>query len=374
MLSPGTLFDLLVAQEIEFFTGVPDSILKSFCDYIIDHSPKGNHIICANEGAAIGLAIGYHLATKKTALVYMQNSGLGNAVNPLLSLADKEVYAIPVLMMIGWRGEPGCKDEPQHKKQGRVMLAMLEAMEIPYRLITGDITTARKTLREALSYCREKSAPFALIVRAGDFDTYNLQDAGKSHLPLTREDAIKLVINSLSDEHIVVSTTGMSSREVFEYREKLNRGHDRDFLTVGGMGHASQITLGIAHQKQERKVFCLDGDGAVIMHMGSMAINGQQKCANFIHIVLNNGAHGSVGGQPTAGFDIDFKQVARAVGYRTILGAENEGEVMQALRMVNKSQGPSFLEIRVNKNYRKNLGRPTVSPIENKMSFMEFLS
>ncbi|MFC2002701.1 phosphonopyruvate decarboxylase [Chloroflexota bacterium] len=374
MLSPKLFFELLLEREIEFFVGVPDSILKSFCAYITDHTQKGNHIICANEGAAVGLAVGYHLATKKVALVYMQNSGLGNAANPLLSLADREVYSVPVLMMIGWRGEPGYKDEPQHIKQGRVMLAMIEAMEVPYKIITGDSEAANNAVQEAIIYMKENSAPFALIVRAGAFDSYTMKDMGKLSIPLPREDAIKLIVNSLGDEDIVISTTGTSSRELFEYREALNQGHGRDFLTVGSMGHASQIALGVARQKQYRKVVCLDGDGAAIMHMGSMAINGIQKCANFMHIILNNGAHDSVGGQPTVGFDIDFKEVARAVGYRTILAAETTEEVVQAMHVLKKSKGPSFLEIRVNKGYRKDLGRPTIAPVENKKAFMEFLN
>lgn len=374
MLSPKLFFEILLEQEIDFFAGVPDSILKSFCAYVADHASKGNHIICANEGTAVGLAIGYHLATNKVALIYMQNSGLGNAVNPLLSLADREVYSIPVLMVIAWRGEPGRKDEPQHKKQGRVMLAMMEAMEIPYKIITGDPEAANNAVQKAVSYMKENSAPFALVVREGAFDSYTLKNMQKLSYPLTREDAIKLIVDSLGDEDIVISTTGMSSRELFEYREELNHGHGRDFLTVGGMGHASQIALGIANQKHNRKVFCFDGDGSVIMHMGAMAINGVQKCENFIHIVINNGAHGSVGGQPTVGFDINFRGVAKAVGYKTILGAETKEEINRSMDILKKRKGPSFFEIRVNKGHRKDLGRPTMSPVENKNAFMESLN
>jgi len=374
MLLPKLFFKLLLEQEIYFFAGVPDSILKSFCAYIIDHTSKDNHIICANEGAAVSLAIGYHLATKKNALVYMQNSGLGNAINPLLSLADMEIYSIPMLMVIGWRGEPGRKDEPQHIKQGRVMLAMMEAMGIPYEMLTREPETANNAVRKAVSYMRNNSAPFALIVREGTFDSYALDDVQKLSFPLTREDAVKLIIDSLGNEDIVVSTTGMTSREVFEYREELNTGHSRDFLTVGGMGHASQIALEIANQKRNRKVYCLDGDGSAIMHMGAIATNGVQKCENFIHIVINNGAYGSVGGQPTIGFEINFKGVAKAVGYKTILGAETKEEINQNMDMLKKRKGPSFLEIRVNKGYRKDLGRPTITPVENKNVFMEFLS
>jgi len=374
VLSPKLFYELLLEQDINFFVGVPDSILKSFCAYITDHTSKGNHIISANEGTAVGLAIGYHLATNKVALVYMQNSGLGNAINPLLSLADREVYSIPVLLMIAWRGEPDHKDEPQHKKQGRVMLSMIEAMEISYQIITGDPEATNCVIQKAASYMKENRAPFALIIREGTFESYTSKDTQKLSFPLTREDAIKSIIDSLGEEDIVVCTTGMSSREVFEYREELNCGHSRDFLTIGGMGHVSQIALEIAKQKHNRKVFCFDGDGSAIMHMGAMATNGAQKCENFIHIVINNGAHGSVGGQPTVGFDINFKGVAKAVGYKTILGAETKEEINQSMDVLKKRKGPSFLEIRVNKGHRTDLGRPTMTPVEIKNEFMEFLN
>lgn len=373
MLPPGLFFDLLQKQDIEFFAGVPDSILGPFCAYVTEHSSKGNHIICANEGAAIGVAIGYHLATNKIALVYMQNSGLGNAANPLIALADREVYSIPILLLLGWRGEPGGKDEPEHIKQGRITMAMLEALEIPYEVITGAAEVASNAVRKGVRYMKENTAPFALVVRRGTFDSYTPRGVGEPSFSLTREDAIKLVLDSLDVDDIVVSTTGMISREVFEYREKLSQGHSRDFLVIGGMGHASQIALGIAARKSDRRVVCLDGDGAIIMHMGSLAINGIQKCDNFIHIVMNNGAHGSTGGQPTVGFDIDFAGVAKAVGYKTVLRSETREETALRLALLKKNKGPSFLEIRVNMYYRKDLGRPTLSPLESKQAFMEFL-
>lgn len=374
VLSPQLFYELLRKQQIEFFVGVPDSTLKPLCSYITDHTPSHNHIICANEGSAIGLAIGYHLSTKKVAMVYMQNSGLGNAINPLLSLADREVYSIPLLMMIGWRGEPGQKDEPQHVKQGRVMLAMMESMEIPYEILPDDLEAATAAVKKATCYMDENSAPFALIVRKGTFGSYDLIKKEMRLFSVTREDSIKLIIDALADEDIVVSTTGMISREVFEYREELKQGHGSDFLTVGGMGHVSQIALGIACIKQNRKVFCLDGDGSVIMHMGAMAINGVQKCENLIHVILNNGAHDSVGGQPTVGFEISFIEIAKAVGYKNISVAETREEIINSLIKLKACMGPSLLEIRVNQGHRKNLGRPSTTPLENKNAFIEFIN
>ena len=373
MLSPKLFFEILHEQEIDFFAGVPDSTLNNFCAYVTEHISKSNHIICANEGAAIGVAIGYHLATKRIALVYMQNSGLWNAINPLLALVDREVYSIPIFMLIGWRGEPGHKDEPEHIKQGRIMTAMLEVMGIPYEIITGNKEVASSAIQKAIRYMRINNAPFALIVRQGTFSSYKRKCVGESPFSLTREDAIKLVIDSLSGDDIVVSTTGMISRELFEYREKTGQGHGRDFLAIGGMGHASQIALGISTKKSNRRVVCLDGDGAIIMHMGSLAINGIQKRDNFIHIVINNGVHGSTGGQPTVGLDIDFIKVAKAVGFKTVLRSETREEINQSMSVVRESRGASFLEIRVNTRYRNDLGRPTMTPSEIKNAFMEFL-
>jgi len=310
MINPKDFYDLLVKNEITFFTGVPDFLLKYLCYYITDNAKKINNVTAANEGAAISLAAGYYLATGKVGLVYMQNSGQGNSINPLTSLADPEVYSIPMLLLIGWRGEPGKKDEPQHIKQGKVTLKILEDLDIHYKILPDSIEETEKVLEEAVKYMKEKNAPFALIVKKGIFEEYELKTQTKNSFNLNREDAIKLVVNQLSDEDIVISTTGKTSRELFEYREKNKQGHDRDFLTVGSMGHASQIALAIALQKPEKQVYCFDGDGALIMHMGALPIIGQQSPKNFKHILFNNGAHDSVGGQTTAAFNMDIPRIA----------------------------------------------------------------
>ena len=373
-MEPKFFFELLQRQGAEFFAGVPDSLLKDFCAYVADNVPQENHIISANEGAAIGLGVGYHLATQKIPLIYMQNSGLGNAINPLLSIADPDVYAVPLLIVIGWRGEPGVADEPQHRKQGRVMLAMLDSMEIPYEVITDDSQVAQQAVKLAFDTMKKTSAPFALVVRKGSFHDYTPKERKSSGFPLTREDAIKLIIDSIGSDPAVVSTTGMTSRELFECREALGQGHEKDFLTVGGMGHTSQIALGLALQKRDRQVFCLDGDGSVIMHMGSLAINAMCGANNFTHIVLNNGVHDSVGGQPTVGFDIDFCKIAKAVGYKTVLKAASREEILNHLGSLNESPKPAFLEIRVSQGARADLGRPTTTPQQNKKALMHFVS
>lgn len=373
MIKPSEFYDILREKGVEFFTGVPDSLLKNFCAYIMDNVPSDRHIISANEGGAVALATGYHLANGKIGMIYMQNSGQGNAKNPLMSLADRDVYSIPMLLLIGWRGEPGVKDEPQHVKQGKITCSVLEALGIPHKVLPDNIEETRRIIDDAVSTARENNHPFALVARKGIFESYELQNKTKTDYELNREGAVKLVTDQLDSRDIVVSTTGKTSRELFEYREELGQGHEKDFLTVGSMGHSSKIALGIALSKPKREVYCFDGDGAVIMHMGSLAIIGQQKPKNFKHIVFNNGAHDSVGGQPTAGFEVDFPAVAKACGYKEAWRAETSWEIREKIKLLKESEGPALLEIRVNKGARKDLGRPTTTPIENKETFMRNL-
>ena len=373
MISPKRFFEILKSNGINFFTGVPDSLLKDFCAYVTDNVSEKNHIINSNEGAAIALASGHYIATGKPGLVYMQNSGLGNAINPLLSLADSEVYSIPILLVIGWRGEPGKKDEPQHIKQGKVMLDLLQAMNISYEIINSSTGNTEQIIRKAFSTMTELSCPYALIISEGTFEEYKLVKDMQSDYQFNREEAIKLILDDLSNNEIIVSTTGKTSREVFEYRKKNYQGHQNDFLTVGSMGHCSQIALGIALEKNGKQVYVLDGDGAVIMQMGSLAILGSEAPENFRHILLNNGAHDSVGGQPTAGFKTDFSAIANACGYNFSIRAETEKEIKDGLSKMKEIPGPVFLEIRVNKGARKDLGRPTSTPVENKLALMDNL-
>jgi phosphonopyruvate decarboxylase len=374
MLNPQEFVDCLKRNSVEFFTGVPDSLLKELCSCIAHTSRSGEHIIGANEGGSVALALGYHLATRKIPLVYLQNSGLGNVVNPLLSLVDEEVYSVPMLFVIGWRGEPGVHDEPQHKKQGRVMLPMLDAMEIPYAVLGAEVDHAELIVKDAVAHVQKTSSPFALVIKNGTFTAYAAPQAQKAGFPLSREEAIQQVVDVLEERDVVVSTTGMPSREVYEYRTQRGAGHQRDFLTVGGMGHASHIALGIALQKPERSVYCLDGDGALLMHMGALALNGTQKPRNFKHIILNNGAHDSVGGQPTVALDIDILGIARAAGYEQVLKAETKQELQSCVASLKRSNGPSLLEIRVHCGARKDLGRPATTPAQNKDAFMDFLA
>ncbi len=366
-------FGSFTAAGIDFFTGVPDSLLKDFCAYISENVSCDRHIIAANEGNAVALGCGYHLATEKIPLIYMQNSGVGNSVNPLLSLADSQVYSIPLVMLIGWRGMPGVKDEPQHVKQGRVQNALLEAMEIPYEILKPDTDAASAAAERIINRAREKSAPAALVVPPGSFAPYKPFAKAQSAYPMMREEAIEIMLSQLSGDEVIVSTTGKTSREVYEYRRRSSQGHKNDFLTVGSMGHTSQIALGIS-LNTNKKVICLDGDGSAIMHMGSMAVNAARGQDNFIHIVINNGAHDSVGGQPTCGFDIDFVSAALGCGYARAFMSDTEKSLKKTLKTILGAQeGPCFLEVRVKKGARADLGRPATTPGENKKSLMEFL-
>ena len=271
MLSVEKVYETFLSHDVDFFTGVPDSLLKNICAYITDHTSREKHIIAANEGAAVGIASGYYMASGKVPVVYMQNSGLGNTVNPLLSLADEQVYSFPMLLMIGWRGEPGTKDEPQHKKQGEVTLDLLKAMRIPYIILDSNENDAFIQLHDIIQSAKTKNIPHAIIIRKDVFGKYKLQKEFGCNYPLSREDALQIVVDYLPENSVVVSTTGKLSRELFEYREMKEQGHEHDFLTVGSMGHSSSISLGIAIAKQDRPVYCLDGDGAFIMHLGAIS-------------------------------------------------------------------------------------------------------
>lgn len=373
MIRPEFFVNTLRNHNIDFYAGVPDSLLKNICAYITDNLPQDQNIIAANEGGAMCIAAGYHLATGKIPVVYMQNSGEGNIINPLASLTDKEVYNIPVLLVIGWRGCPGVKDEPQHVKQGKVTTGLLNVMGINYAILPKDEAEAEKQIKIAVDYMNSTNECFALLIEKETFDSYKLQNSKESNLTMTREEAIQKVAGSIEDRACIVATTGMISRELFEARTAWNQGHERDFLTVGSMGHASQIALGIALQKPERKVYCFDGDGASLMHMGNMAITASMNCKNYVHVVFNNGAHDSVGGQPTVGLKIDLCGVAKSVGYRATYSVETMELLDAILPEVKKTEGPVFLQICVKKGNRKDLGRPTTTPIQNKLALMEFL-
>lgn len=358
---------------IETLAGIPDSALKPFCDYI-NREGKGifRHYVPANEGAAVGIAIGNYLATGKPACLYMQNSGLGNIVNPITSLANQEVYGIPILMLIGWRGEPGKKDEPQHRFMGEQTEQILKDLAVEYSILDKDmgdvafdaaIECATKVLREKRQY--------AFVIKRDFFESAakNVYHNGNQ---LIREEVIAEIISAIGEKDVLVSTTGKISREVYEQSDRLRGNHVQDFLTVGGMGHASMIAFGIAEAQPQKRVYCLDGDGAILMHMGSMAFLAEQKPDNYVHICLNNGAHESVGGMPTGSPDTEFYKVAESCGYTAVYKAENLSQLREALEQIRIKEQLTFLEIKVAMQSRGDLGRPKESAAENKKSFMNY--
>ncbi len=368
MISPADLFAALDRIDIDFYAGVPDSLLKSFCAYVEDHAEAGRHVITANEGNAVALATGYHLATGRVGAVYLQNSGLGNTVNPLTSLTDAEVYSIPMCLIVGWRGEPGVADEPQHIKQGRITPTQLELLDIPYWEVHAD-TDLDAMMPEVAQALRERMAPVALLVRKNAFAAHKSQRQQLAFGTLSREDALRCLLESGETSDILVSTTGKTSRELFELRKA--RGESpRDFLTVGGMGHTASIALGVALGQTSRRVVCLDGDGSSLMHLGAWPVIGSLKPKNLVHVLLNNAAHESVGGQPTVGDQVDFERVARSCGYTGYFRAETVEEIASVWPSLRNLDGPILFEIRIKTGSRDDLGRPTSTPIQNKEAFM----
>ena len=374
-ISPQLFLKHLIRRDILFFTGVPDSLLKYLC-LCIDQSKdlKSNHIITSNEGAAIGLASGYHIGTNKVPLVYMQNSGIGNAINPLLSLADSKVYSIPMLILIGWRGEPGVKDEPQHLSQGEVQIDLLNALKIPFDIISKNNDDYKLIIDRGLNYAKEKSSPFVILIKKNTFSkiVFNSNKQGSNTLTLTREYCLGILLKSLPKNSIIVSTTGKTSREIFELRKLNNQPHQNDFLTIGSMGHCSSIALGIAKTNPHLNIFCIDGDGSIIMHMGTLSTIGQELPDNFHHILINNYSHESVGGQKTSSEIIDFNLLSKSLNYKDYYRANNKNSLNKLIKeMLNNSNKPALFEIQVQPGSRSDLGRPTVTPKENKIKLMK---
>lgn len=374
-ISPESFLKHLISREILFFTGVPDSLLKYLC-LCIDNSKdlENNHIITSNEGSAIGLASGYHIGTNKIPLVYMQNSGIGNAINPLLSLSDSKVYSIPMLILIGWRGEPGVKDEPQHLSQGEVQIDLLNSLKLPYNIISGESTDYKMKIDYGLDVAKKKQAPFVILIKKNTFSKikFDSNKKRKNILPLSREFCLNFLLKSLPHNAIIVSTTGKTSREIFELRKLNNQSHENDFLTIGSMGHCSSIALGIAKTNPHLDIYCIDGDGSMIMHMGSLSTIGQELPNNFHHILINNYAHESVGGQKTSSEIINFELLSKSLNYKDYYSANDRVSLNKLVKKIlNKTNNPAFFEIQVQPGSRLDLGRPTITPKENKIKLMK---
>ena len=367
-----------VFDKYEFFTGVPDSQLKPFCDWLLSKygvSPD-RHIVAANEGNAVAIAAGYHLATGKIPVVYLQNSGIGNIINPIASLLNDKVYGIPVLFIIGWRGEPpGINDEPQHIFQGEITLKLLEVMDIKTHIIDKDTTETElsdKIIEFEELFKKGKSAAFVVRKSALSFSGYTIFNNSWNG-KLLREEIIKRIVNAACND-IIVSTTGKTSRELYEIREQNRQGHENDFLTVGSMGHSSSIALGIALHNPDKRVWIIDGDGAFLMHTGALAVIGASAPKNLIHVVINNAAHESVGDMPTVAGSINLLLTAQSFGYPFAESVYDYNGLDNVLTRIKARKELSFLEVKAAAGSRKNLGRPFLSPSENKELFMRFIN
>ncbi len=367
------LLSQLEHMGIDTIAGVPDSTLKQFCDGVQTYQGKMSHYVTANEGAAVGAAIGSYLATGRPACVYMQNSGIGNAVNPLASLANGDVYGIPMLFIVGWRGEPGVKDEPQHVFQGKITCQLFETLAVAYSVIDSDTTDEQMddVLRKA-EETLSQGEQFAIIVKKGTFEKEEPFSWANGN-PMVREEVLGQILQSLPRDTVIVSTTGKISRELYEQSDAIYGGHENIFMTVGGMGHASMIALGIAEKRPDKKIVCIDGDGAALMHMGALPFIASRAPKNFYHIVINNMAHESVGAMPTGCQQASFAGIAAAAGYRRANTLESPEAVGQIGSLVKTEEGPVLLEIPVSLGARSDLGRPKESARENKEHFMAFL-
>lgn len=367
MIKTPEFYDFLIKNNLDTFYGVPDSLLKELCAYITSKTSPDKHIITANEGNAVALAAGKYMATGIPAVVYMQNSGLGNTVNPLISLADEDVYRIPMLLMIGWRGEPNVHDEPQHVKQGKITLSMLETMGIKYLILSDNY---QDELIQAINYMKKESKSFAIIIKKNTFSKISFSKENNP-FTITRESALETLLNCIDKNSLIVSTTGKTSREVFELREKSSDTHERDFLTVGSMGHTASIALGISLSCGQ-KVYCIDGDGSLLMHLGGLGIAAKNAKDNFKYIVINNGAHESVGGQPTIGFDLNLNSILTGLGFSKVFEVSTIEEIKHVFDEFDK-QSKTVLIVNVKQGSRDDLGRPTTTPQQNKEVFMKFI-
>ncbi len=366
--------EILSGNQVEFITGVPDTLLNDFCLYVESHWPKEKHVIAANEGNAVAMATGYHLATNTVPMVYMQNSGIGNAINPLISLTHQSVYGIPMILLIGWRGEPGIKDHHQHTKQGVLTPVLMDDLDIPWKKLPDDINEASDIIKWAVNGAKENCRPVAILVpkrvlEKGEKDGFEDQPG-----LMSREEAINCIIDALPKNIVFVASTGRATRELYELRRLRNESHESDFLNVGAMGHTSSIAFGIAVAKN-KKVVCLEGDSSVLMHLGALTTIGLAKPNNFLHFVLNNGVHESVGGQLSAGFNANLTSIAKESGYNTVnKPVKTSDEIIAAINHLLVNDGPSFLEIIIRKGIRKDLPPLKFNLTQSKADLVKSLS
>ncbi len=375
MITCEKFFNILKNSGFIFFSGIPDSTFNDWMKFLDDGDSKIlTNIIACNECEAIALCAGYYLSTGKIGIAYMQNSGFSKAINPLVTLCDPEVYSIPILLMIGWRGEPGKTDAIQHSKMGRILLPLLDVLEIPYSILGKELEEIEKVIEKTVEYFNNEKGPYALIIKRNLFHEYITKTKRTSNYELNREDVIKVIMENIDSDDIIVSTTGYTSREVFEYRESKKKDHHKSFYNIGSMGCASSIGLSVALKHPEKRIVIFDGDGSVIMQMGAFTTIGRYNPTNLIHIIFDNNAHESTGGQPTNSSVIDFLKLALASNYRMGSILETKEEIIHFFNGIKNKVGPIIMVIKIKIKSRNNLKRLKRSPKEYKQKFMEFLN
>lgn len=372
-LPADVFYNQMTERGFDFFTGLPDSLLTDLIQCISEKHDPRKYVIGANEGTSMGLATGWHLATKKYPVLIMQNSGLGNIVNPFLSLVDPRVYKIPMLLLLAWRGEPGKKDEPQHKVQGEVMTSLLSDLGITYEVLPDFEEGSASALDLAKSHLQNKGSPFAFLIRRSTFLPYKRKEDVPSKYELSREEALDFLVDHIGKFDAIISGAGLTSRELLEFRDSRGPVLGQDFYCLGAKGHASSIAMGVALAKPSKMVYILDGDGSFFMHMGAAPQIGARKLSNLRHIIFNNHVHESAGGMPSAGDCIDFVKLAQGSGYTYAGSASTKQEIKQHLDNMKNLNGSGLLEIKIRSFTRKDLKQLRVDPKDNKDQFMKFL-
>jgi phosphonopyruvate decarboxylase len=372
MLSPEKLVRWLAENGVTFATGIPDSVLGGLCWELMKETSGINHVIACNEAAAVATAIGWHIGTNSIPLVYLQNSGLGSAVNPLASLAAGEVFHVPVLLLIGWRGKPGRLDEPQHRLMGSATVPILNCLGIPVDELPPDEEIAHDAITKIFGEIRVTGESRALVVEMGTIGPSESIPWSRYHAGLwTGAEALRHLCRRMPKDDLCVSTVGLVSRLLAAYRSGHRQEPANDLLAVGGLGLVSQLALGLALATPTRRIWCFDGDGSLLMHLGALTSVGASKPKNFVHVLFNNGIHESVGGLPSANQDTAFLQISRACGYKWDASAANAADLDILDHWLQDRDGPYFLELRVSRNVDLEVGRPRTSPRANKDMVMK---
>ena len=354
MIKIDSLINVLKKNDINFFTGIPDSILIELSRFL-QNKNKRKHIRATSEGSAISIGIGHYLSTKQVPCIYMQNSGLSNALNPLISITSKKVYNIPLVLIIGWRGSPRVKDEPQHNVKGKITESILKLLNIKYTIVRSgnDLSQFNKIVKNA----KKNNNIAACLIEQGTIKKIKKTYNKKNFYKLNKELFLKTLLETLEKNSKVISSTGYNSRELMYLRNKYKLINTKDFYMVGGMGHTASVALGYS-LSTKKKTICIDGDGSFLMHLGSIKTAGTFANNNFKYILLNNNSHDSVGGQNTYANNIDFEKLSKSLGFKKFYKIKNNKNLKQNIKRFLKGNNLNFLEVKITNSKIKNLPRP----------------